>query len=71
MVDDFIILRATIFTNKMQRAMNREVLHGENLPLVEWRLIISVARFGSYRLAYITQRTSIDPAHGSRAETAV
>lgn len=66
-VDDFIIVRATAFTSKIQRAMARDVLRDENLPVLEWRLLFSVARFGSCHLAYITRRTSIDPAHGSRA----
>lgn len=71
LVDDFIIVRATAFTSKVQRAMARDVLRNENLPVLEWRLLFSVARFGSCHLAYITQRTSIDPAHGSRAATAL
>ena len=70
-VDDFIIVRATAFAGKMQRAMAREVLRGEGLPVLEWRLLFSVARFGSCHLAHITRRTSIDPAHGSRAATAL
>lgn len=70
-VDDFIIVRATAFTSKIRRAMVRDVLHDENLPLLEWRLLFSVARFGSCHLAYITRRTSVDPAHGSRAAAAL
>ncbi|MEX0339803.1 MAG: MarR family winged helix-turn-helix transcriptional regulator, partial [Arenibacterium sp.] len=38
---------------------------------LEWRLLYSVARLGSCHLAYITQKTSIDPAHGSRAVSAL
>lgn len=71
LVDDFIIVRATAFTSKVQRAMSRDVLRKENLPALEWRLLFSVARFGTCHLAYITQRTSIDPAHGSRAAAAL
>ena len=70
-VDDFIIVRATSFTSKIQRAMVRDVLRAEDLPVLEWRLLFSVARFGSCHLAYITRRTSIDPAHGSRAVAAL
>jgi len=70
-VDDFFIVSAVAFTTRMQRAMVRDVLREEDLPLLEWRLLFSVARFGSCHLAYITQRTSIDPAHGSRAVTAL
>ncbi len=70
-VDDFIIVRATAFTSKIQRAMARDVLREENLPVLEWRLLFSVARFGSCHLAFITRRTSIDPAHGSRAAAAL
>ena len=70
-IDDFIIVRATAFVSKVQRAMVREVLRGEDLPVLEWRLLFSVARFGSCHLAHITRRTSIDPAHGSRAATAL
>ena len=69
--DDFIITRATAFTNRVSRAMTREVLQGEDLRLLEWRLIYNIARFGSCHLAYITRRTSIDPAHGSRAAAAL
>lgn len=70
-VDDFIIVRATTFTGRIQRAMVRDVLRTEDLPVLEWRLLFSVARFGSCHLAYITRRTSIDPAHGSRAAAAL
>lgn len=51
--------------------MTRDVLRGEDLPLLEWRLLFSVARFGSCHLAHISRRTSIDPAHGSRAAAAL
>ena len=70
-VDDFIILGVRAFASKVQRAMVRDVLKKENLPVLEWQLLFSVARFGSCHLAYITRRTSIDPAHGSRAVTAL
>lgn len=70
-VDDFIIVRAIGFTSKVQRAVTRDVLKGEDLPNLEWRLLFSIARFGSCYLAYITKRTSIDPAHGSRAVVAL
>lgn len=70
-VDDFIIVRALAFTSKTQRSMVRDVLRDEALPLLEWRLLFSVARFGSCHLASITRRTSIDPAHGSRAAAAL
>jgi DNA-binding MarR family transcriptional regulator len=70
-VDDFIIVRATAFTSKIQRAMARDVLREEGLPVLEWRLLFSIARFGSCHLAHITHRTSIDPAHGSRAASAL
>ena len=51
--------------------MVQNVLREENLPVLEWRLLFSVARFGSCHLAFITRRTSIDPAHGSRAASAL
>ena len=51
----------------MRRVVTRDVLQDEDLPILEWQLLFSVARFGSCHLAYITRRTSIDPAHGSRA----
>lgn len=70
-VDDFIIVRATAFVSRIQRAVVRDVLRDEKLPVLEWRLLFSVARFGSCHLAHITQRTSIDPAHGSRAASAL
>ena len=70
-VDDFIILRARGFTSKVRRAMTRDILKQEELPILEWQLLFSVARFGSCHLAYITRRTSIDPAHGSRAASAL
>lgn len=70
-VDDFIIVRATAFASKVQRAMARDVLRGENLPILEWRLLFSIARFGQTHLAFITRHTSIDPAHGSRAASAL
>lgn len=70
-VDDFIVLRARAFTGKVARAMTRDVLSDENLPVLEWQLLFSVARFGSCHLAHITRHTSIDPAHGSRAASAL
>lgn len=70
-IDDFIIIRARAFTSKVRRVMARDVLKQEGLPILEWQLLFSVARFGSCHLAYITRRTSIDPAHGSRAASAL
>jgi len=66
-VDDFIILRAIAFTSRVQRIVSHDVLRGEDLTVLEWRLLFSIARFGSCHLAHITRLTSIDPAHGSRA----
>ncbi len=66
-IDDFIILRAVKFTSKMRRAVVRDVLKDEDLQVLEWQLLFSVAPFGSCQLADITRQTSIDPAHGSRA----
>ena len=70
-IDDFIIIRARAFTSKVRRVVTRDVLQHEDLPILEWQLLFSVARFGSCHLAYITRRTSIDPAHGSRAASAL
>ncbi|MEM7269345.1 MAG: MarR family winged helix-turn-helix transcriptional regulator [Pseudomonadota bacterium] len=70
-VDDFIILRVRAFARKVQSALVRDVLKQENLPVLEWQLLFSVARFGSCHLAYITRITSIDPAHASRAIAAL
>ena len=66
-IDDFVILRAVKFTSKIRRAVVRDVLKNEELQVLEWQLLFSVARFGSCQLADITRQTSIDPAHGSRA----
>ena len=66
-IDDFIILRARAFTSKVRRMVTNDVLKNENLQILEWQLLFSVARFGSCHLAFITRSTSIDPAHGSRA----
>ena len=70
-VDDFIILNARVFTSKVRRAIIRDVLNDENLPILEWQLLHSIARFGSCHLGFITRHTSIDPAHGSRAAAAL
>lgn len=70
-IDDFIILRARAFTSAVRRALTRDVLKNENLPVLEWQLLFSIARFGSCHLAYVTKFTSIDPAHGSRAASAL
>jgi len=70
-IDNFIIIRARAFTSKVRRVVTRDVLQNEDLPILEWQLLFSVARFGSCHLAYITRRTSIDPAHGSRAASAL
>lgn len=70
-VDDFIIIRAVAFANKIQRMMTRDVLRRENVPLLEWRLLFSIARFGDCHVAMISERTSLDPAHASRAAAAL
>ena len=70
-IDDFIILRARAFTSSVRRVLTQDVLQTESLPILEWQLLFSIARFGSCHLAYVTQRTSIDPAHGSRAASAL
>lgn len=70
-VDDFIIIRVRAFARKVQQAIQADALAGEDLPVLEWQLLFSVARFGSCHLAHITGRTSIDPAHGSRAIAAL
>lgn len=70
-IDDFIIIRARTFTSIVRRTMIRDVLQDEKLPILEWQLLFSIARFGTCHLAYITRQTSIDPAHGSRAATAL
>ncbi len=70
-VDDFIIIRIRAFARKVQRAILNEALCDEDMPVLEWQLLFSVARFGTCHLAHITNRTSIDPAHGSRAITAL
>lgn len=70
-VDDFVIIRVRAFTQKVQQRILGDVLAGEDLPLLEWQLMFSIARFGSCHLAHVTSQTSIDPAHGSRAATAL
>ena len=70
-VDDFIILRARLLTSQTRRTMNHDVLQDEDLSLLEWQLLFSIARFGSCHMGHITDQTSIDPAHGSRAVTAL
>lgn len=70
-VDDFIILRMRDFTSKTRHLVTQTVLADEDLPLLEWQLLFSVARFGTCHLAHITRHTSIDPAHGSRAAAAL
>lgn len=68
-VDDFIILRARAFTSHTRRTLVQDVLCDEDLSLLEWQLLFSIARFGSCHVGHITNHTSIDPAHGSRAAT--
>ena len=70
-VDDFVILRARLFTGHARRMMMQDALMDEGLPVQEWQLLFSIARFGSCHVAYITKHTSIDPAHGSRAASAL
>ncbi len=70
-VDDFIILRARKLTSSVRRYLTRNVLQDENLPILEWELLFSIARFGSCHVAFVTKHTSIDPAHGSRAASAL
>ena len=70
-IDDFIILRARAFTSAVRRGLTGDVLKHENLAVLEWQLLFSIARFGSCHLAYVTKHTSIDPAHGSRAASAL
>ena len=66
-IDDFFILSARAFTSRVRRMVAIQVLQNEDLQILEWQLLFSVARFGSCHLAFITRSTSIDPAHGSRA----
>lgn len=66
-VDDFFVLRTRSFAAKFQRAMMRDVLGDRGIPLIEWQLLFSIARFGTCHLAHVTQNTLMDPAHGSRA----
>lgn len=70
-IDDFVILRARRFTSSVRRELTRDILQAENLPLLEWQLLFSIARFGDCHVAFVTRRTSIDPAHGSRAAAAL
>jgi DNA-binding MarR family transcriptional regulator len=51
--------------------LTQGVLQAENLPVLEWQLLYSIARFGSCHVAFVTKHTSIDPAHGSRAASAL
>jgi len=66
-IDDFFILSARAFTSRVRRMVAIQVLQNEDLQILEWQLLFSVARFGCCHLAFITRSTSIDPAHGSRA----
>lgn len=70
-IDNFVTLRARKFTSSVRRALTRDVLQNENLAVLEWQLLFSIARFGSCHVAFVTKHTSIDPAHGSRAATAL
>lgn len=70
-IDDFLILRARAFTSSVRRTLTRDVLQVENLPILEWQLLFSIARFGRCHVAFVTKHTSIDPAHGSRAASAL
>jgi DNA-binding MarR family transcriptional regulator len=70
-IDDFVTLRVRKFTSSIRRSLTREVLQDENLALLEWQLLFSIARFGSCHTAFVTKHTSIDPAHGSRAAAAL
>jgi len=70
-IDDFVIIRARKFTSSVRRTVTRDVLQDEELSVLEWQLLFSIARFGSCHVAYVTRHTSIDPAHGSRAATAL
>lgn len=70
-VDDFFVLRTRSFAAKFQRAMMRDVLGERDIPLIEWQLLFSIARFGTCHLAHVTQNTSMDPAHGSRAASSL
>lgn len=70
-IDDFIILRVQLFASRIRRTLMRDVLKDAGLSILEWRLLFSIARFGSCHVGFITQRTSVDPAHGSRAAAAL
>jgi len=70
-IDDFVILRARRFTSSVRRRLVKDVLQDEDLPILEWQLLFSIARFGSCHVAHITRHTSIDAAHGSRASAAL
>ncbi|MFK7835960.1 MAG: MarR family winged helix-turn-helix transcriptional regulator [Sulfitobacter sp.] len=70
-MDDFIILRARRFTSYVRHKLTHNVLNDEDLTVLEWQLLFSIARFGSCHVGYVTNHTSIDPAHGSRAATSL
>ncbi|WP_271845476.1 MarR family winged helix-turn-helix transcriptional regulator [Cognatishimia sp. SS12] len=66
-IDDYLNIRAVQMSNRLQLMVQRRALRPAGLPLQDWRIIVSLARYGSSHLRHITQRASLDPAHASRA----
>ncbi len=70
-LDDFAIVRAVAFANKIERMMTRDVLRGENVPDLVCRPLSSTARLSDCHLAMIIEKTSLDPAHAGRVVDAM
>lgn len=66
-IDDFLNVRIVRLASKMQRLMLRHALREAELPILEWRILFSVASDRSTHLGAIIQRGGMDRAHASRA----
>lgn len=64
--DDFLTIYTNQLTSKLQLLIQRKVLRPSGVTLQEWRILFSLARYGSSHLRLLAERGLMDTAHASR-----
>jgi len=64
--EDVLNMLAIPLGMKLQLITQRLAVRPANLTLLEWRFLLSLARFGDSYLRQLTRRAALDPAHASR-----
>lgn len=65
--DNLLNIRASRLSSKLQLISQRRVLRPAGVQLMNWRIMVNLHRLGHSHLSQITKKTSLDPAHASRA----